>query len=80
MKGNIQVCSSDFDTKPAARKWPFSEMAIGEVVGYDRIDDPLQAQKAQTYCHTYGKSCGKKFETKSIAKDGRPILLIKRIS
>jgi hypothetical protein len=80
MKGNVQVSVSDFDSNPSISKWPFAGMAAGEVVGYDKIEDPDKAKRAQMYCHMYGRSCGKKFVTKSIMKDDRPVVIIRRVS
>jgi hypothetical protein len=80
MQSDIQVSSMEFDTLPSYRKWPFSNMAIGQTVTYDRKADPDMAKKAQNYCGIYGRANGKKFESRTVNKDGKKVLVIRRIS
>jgi hypothetical protein len=55
-------------------------MAIGQTVTYDRNADPDLAKKAQNYCGIYGRANGKKFESRTVNKDGKKVLVIRRLS
>jgi len=49
--------------KGKAIKWPWKDMEVGDLV---RIDDKSIMQKAQVYCHAYGRPIGYKFKTQTI--------------
>jgi hypothetical protein len=70
----------DIGKQKTEKKWPFSNMKIGDVVSYSFDDDIEKALSARTTAHGYSKSYGMKFKTRKMKKDGVDYMVIARIS
>lgn len=57
-------------------QWPLKHMAVGDAAAI--LGVPLG--KAQVYVHTYARSSGRKFKTKSVEYKGEPCLLVLRLA
>ncbi len=68
----IRATGSTPPDKTGRISWPWKDMGVGDAVV---IPDSLKG-KAQTSVHVYGRTCGKKFTTKS-ERNG---LLVERIA
>lgn len=68
------VTSSDFKEASNRNTWPFKDMAINQVIQFNKE----LSLKAQTACHSYGKMYGMKFKTRTIKDTGE--CLVKRIA
>ena len=64
--------SADFEAL-GMREWPMRHMAVGEVITLAEADFP----NASGYVHVYGRSAGKKFQTRRDKANG--LLYVKRI-
>lgn len=75
----IRVSESDLPEKKERMSWPFSTMALGEIVAYSKTKDKDTADKAQKTCHVIGRYNGMRFETQSGELAGDQVVFIKRI-
>lgn len=57
---------------PTQRKWPFSDMNVGDAV---KIPDELKSQ-ARNYASSYSQRSGKKFVTRTVAGE----MMVYRVS
>jgi hypothetical protein len=65
--------------EPDSSKWPFRDMAQGQMVRYPMGTEEEKeiARKAQRYSHSYGRRTGKRFSTKAAETDGKKYMYIK---